>query len=355
MLTVKKQILGIDASRSSIEKPTGVERYSSEIIQAILKESKDFDIKLYTPREIVFLPHEKQIVIPFKRLWTLVRLSFEMLMKKPDILFVPSHVIPFFCPKRTFTTIHDIAFKKYPSAYRPMQRYYLDFAAKRAVTCAEKIIVPSQVVKNDLINIYKVPREKIRVIYHGKINLEPVHNKERYLKKFGLKKRDKFFLYVGRLEKKKNIDTLVEAFELVQKIYSNVKLVLAGSQSPGFKDLFKKNLVCAGYISEKELTSLLYYSSALILPSKEEGFGMPVLQAFESETPVICSYIPALKEVAGDAALFVNPDRAEEFAKAMIRILEEDDLAKNMVKAGRKRLGNFSWSKNAKILLELFQ
>lgn len=349
---MKKAILGIDASRSTSEKPTGVERYSNEIIGAILKMRPDFEIRLYTPKLIEQFPKRLQKVMPFPRMWTILRLSFEMLINKPDILFVPSHVIPFFAPENTITTIHDIAYKKYPEAYGKKQRAYLDWGAKRALKKVKKIIVPTEVVKRDLVTFYNADPEKIVVIHHGKISLKKVDDKlDIIYDKYGLQKKDKFFLFVGRLEKKKNIDLLLKAFEIVQKSYPTIKLVLAGSPSKDWKEIFQRNVIVADYVCEAKLSSLLSYACALILPSKDEGFGMPVLQAWEAGTPVVCSDIPVLREIADDGALFFNPESAEDLARSMEEVLNKKNVRDELIMNGKERLKRFSWRKNATTVL----
>lgn len=349
---MKKVILGIDASRSTSEKPTGVERYSNEIIAAILKMKPGFELRLYTPKAIAKFPRKIQKIMPFPRLWTLFRLSFEMFTNKPDILFVPSHVIPFFSPKNTLTTVHDIAFKKYPEAYGKFQRLYLNWGTKRAIKKAKKIIVPSKGVKLDLLNFYNVDPEKVLVIHHGKLSLKKVGDKlDIIYQKYGIQKKDSFFLFVGRLEKKKNIDLLLSAFDLVQKSYPNLKLVLAGSPANGWKAIFKRNVIVADYVSEEKLSSLMSHASALILPSKDEGFGMPVLQAWEANTPVICSDIAVLREIADDAALFFNADSEEDLARSMEEILNKKNIRDELVANGKERLKKFSWRKNASTVL----
>ncbi len=349
---MKKIILGIDASRSAVEKPTGVERYSNEIIAAILNMKSGFEVKLYTPKAIKNFPLKIQKVMPFPRLWTLIRLSYEMLINKPDILFVPSHVIPFFSPKNTLTTVHDVAFKKYPEAYGKFKGFYLNLGTMRAIKKAKNIIVPSNGVKLDLLNFYNIDPEKIIVIHHGKLSLKKVDTKKDLnFNKFGIQKKDRFFLFVGRLEKKKNIDLLLSAFDLAQKNYPSVKLVLAGSPDKKLKAIFQKNVIVTNYVNEETLSHLMSSAAALILPSKDEGFGMPVLQAWEANIPVICSDIPVLREVADDAALFFNPTNEEDLARCMEEILNKKNVCDELVSNGKKRLKKFSWKKNAATLL----
>lgn len=343
------KILGIDASRSFKEKPTGVERYSTEIIEAILKLDKKVDIRLYTPGINPLFPKKIQKVIAWRRLWTVLGLSAEMRANKPDALFVPSHVMPFFAPENSFTMIHDLSFKKFPEAYSKFQRFYLNFNVARAVKICKKIFVPSEVVKEDLIKFFGAKKEKIRVIHHGPLGLAKHSELEEVSKKFGLGKNENIFFYLGRIEKKKNLETLVEAFRIVVKKFPYSKLVLGGSKGYGWRDIWKNfdsKIIHPGFLSEKDVSALFAVSTAFVLPSLDEGFGMPVLQAFEAGCPVICSSIPALCEVAENSALYAK--NAKEFAEQMAQLIKNKELREEMILSGKERLKDFSWEAAAK-------
>ncbi len=356
----RKPVLGIDASRSTRAKPTGVEQYSNEIISALLDDVEDFEVRLYTPEWISRFPRAVQKRIRARRLWTLVRLSWEMLWHKPDILFIPAHVLPFFAPRKSFVTVHDIAYEKIPQSYGWMKRKYLRWSTRRALRHAYKIIVPTESVKKDLMEIYSADAERMVVIPHGVTALsEPSKAAtEKFYKKHDLSKKDPLFFFIGRLESKKNLVTLVEAWSLVQKMYSNGKLMLAGTYSEGSEEIFKRiaqedvkdSILTPGYISEEEASVLFHNASCFVFPSREEGFGLPVLQAFEAGCLVIASDIPPLREVAGDAALFADPGHAKDFAEQMMCILEDEKLCKQLRSAAKEQLKKFSWDKAATLL-----
>ncbi len=341
------KILGIDASRSIKEKPTGVERYSTEIIKAILKINTGFKIRLYTPGLNPAFPKNIQRVISLRRFWTLFGLSSEMRKNKPDALFVPSHVMPFFAPENSFTMIHDLSFKKFPKAYSGFQRFYLNYGAARAVKICKKIFVPTNAVKDDLVNFFKAKPENVTVIHHGPLSME--RGGEAVYEKFGLSKNEHIFFYLGRIEKKKNLETLLDAFAIVLKKFPRSKLVLAGSSGFGWRDILRNagaNVVHPGFLAEKDVSALFALATAFVLPSLDEGFGMPILQAFEAGCPVVCSSIPALAEVAEDAALYA--ENAKEFAEQMEKLIKNKELRDELVFSGRDRLKSFSWEKAAK-------
>ncbi|MBU0981123.1 glycosyltransferase family 4 protein [Patescibacteria group bacterium] len=360
-----RKILGIDASRSAREHPTGVERYSTEIIKALIDENEDFEIRLYTPRRIEGFPEKLQRVLWLPRLWTVVRLSLEMLLHRPDVLFIPSHVLPFFAPRNSFVTIHDVAFEKYPMAYGAFQSFYLAWSTRRALRRAKKVFVPTSAVKEDLIRYYKCKEGKIVVVHHGCLPIKKINEIQvkAVMNHYQLEKDDPLFLFIGRLETKKNLLVLLDAWEIVQKMYSKGRLFLGGMYGHGWGDLFRRmedhdlqgTILSPGYISEEDAAGLFRSASALVLPSREEGFGMPILQAFDSECAVICSSIPTLHEVAGDAALYSEPGDSEGFAKQMIKILNDPKLKNELVKKGTLRLKEFSWKKAADKMMANFQ
>lgn len=337
-----RPLLGIDASRSSREHPTGVERYSTEIIQALLPLLKDFEVRLYTPRPLSIFPRKLQRVLRARRLWSLLRLSWEMLKNKPDILFVPAHVLPFFAPRRSFVTLHDVAFRKIPSAYGWRARWYLNWSTRRAVKKCEKVFVPSEAVRADLERFYHA--KNVLVIPHGPLALKPVKAQ---------RSTSPQFFFIGRLEPKKNISTLLDAW----RIYSqdNVgRLILAGNAVPGYRLPDVENVERLGYVTEEEASRLFYSSTAMVFPSLEEGFGFPLLQAFQARCPVICSDLPVLREVGGEAALYVDPLDSAGFAQALKQVASDAALRERLVREGQARLTKSSWKQAARAVVEAF-
>ncbi|QQR54863.1 glycosyltransferase family 4 protein [Candidatus Peregrinibacteria bacterium] len=346
-----KLLLGIDASRSIHPKPTGVERYSTEIIRALLQEWKG-EVRLYTPKTIAEFPEKKQKLLWAPRFWSVLRLSLEMLLHKPDLLFVPAHVLPFFAPVRSFVMIHDIAFEKIPKAYGSNARRYLRWSTRRAVRKAQTVLVPSEAVKADLMHFYKIDEARVTVIPHGPLSLDlPL--------KAGPRAKEPLFFYLGRLEAKKNLGVLLDAFAIVQKKYSMARLVLAGRSGFGWKEWEvkaqkQKGVDLPGFLDEKKVADLYARATAFVFPTLEEGFGFPLLQAFQAGCPVLCSDLAVLREVGGDAVLYADPKDTRAFAKAMLQLIDEPEHMAILSLKGKKRLEQFSWEKAAKSLVLLF-
>ena len=351
-------MLYIDASRyNNTEKRTGVENYSYFLINEIIKQNKE-EITLIAPHKID-LP-VPQITIPFPRLWTQLRLSWEILKNKTiDNLFIPSHLMPVIHPKNTTITIHDVAWKHVPKAYSWKSKIYLEWGTRFAVKHAKNIITPSQTTKDDLIKFYKADEKKIHVIPLG------FESNDRFpmtdSQSIGHWSLDTghYFLFIGRIETKKNVKTLIQAFEECQKKNPTIKLVLAGKPGAGgekiLKNLNNENIIVTGYISEEEKNALLKNALAFVFPSLYEGFGIPLLEAMDANIPIIASNIPTSRGIAGENALFFDPLDTDTLMNHMITLIEKTEIREELIKNHQKRLADFTWKKAAKRTLEILQ
>lgn len=352
-------IIGIDASRYNQVSGTGVEAYSVKIINGIIdyfKHHPDHTIRLYSPKKLMLYKTQKiqHRIIPMKRLWTKLRLSLEMLLHKPDVLFVPSHVLPHFCPKKAVITIHDVAFMHLKKEYARKEFWYLKKSAKYAVKKASSIIVPSEATKKDLKHFFKCPEEKIHVIPHG-CDFKPKHFDADYeaaiFEDLHLRRKDNFLLFIGRLESKKNITRLIEGFKKFQEDFKNYKLVLAGRRGTGFKQILKNaikikafdSIIMPGYISENEKHVLLKYCNGFVFPSLYEGFGFPVLEAFAYQKPVLAAKTSSIPEVAGDAALLIDPNDTDEIAAGMKKLVTDAKFKESLPEKMESQLKKFNW------------
>jgi len=351
--------IAIDASRYGRQQSTGVEKYSFEIINRIYKLATDLghDVRLYVRDILPDFPQEHQIVIKRRRLWTIAGLSLKMLFGRPDVLFVPSHVLPLIRPKRSAIMIHDIAFKRYPKVYTLRQRLYLNWSTKYAVRHATTILVPSEFTSNELQEVYKCPKSKIHVVHHGVSKLPPSDDK--YLHKFGLTKDDKYVIFIGRIEYKKNLSRLVRAFSSLP--HRDWKLVLVGKGGYGAQDVFdaastsdaRDRIIFTDYVNEEEKSCLLNNASLFAFPSLYEGFGLPVLEAFLTKTPVLVSDIPVLREVGMQACYGVQPLDESDIAQGLDQMIRDLSMRERMVKMGTERLLDFDWDKAAKQTFEI--
>lgn len=348
----------IDASRYQITKEkTGVEKYTVEMIHELRKLAPK-KITLITPKPIdCDLP---QIVIPFPRLWTLIRLSWEVFRnKRIDNLFIPSHVLPLILPKFSAITIHDVAFRHQPASYSWASRWYLNWAAKRAVKKADIIFTPSETTKNDLIHFFGAKADKVIVAYLGIEKMPTELKKEReILKKNGIETK-KYFFYIGRIETKKNSDTLIKAFTDFCRKNPYGKLVLAGKTGHGGKAIiesipenFRERIVTTGFIDENEKWVLMKNAGAFVFPSRYEGFGLPLLEAMSAKIPIIASAIPSTKEIAEESAHYFSPDKANKLTSLMDEQFNEPAKSNAKIKEYDGILKKYSWSNCAETIFK---
>ncbi|MEA2097796.1 MAG: glycosyltransferase family 1 protein [Patescibacteria group bacterium] len=352
--------IGIDASRAFIEKRTGTEEYSYQFIKNLAKiDISSHQIFLYIKNnsKIDFDLPKNFIVqkICYNKLWTQIGLSKEIKKNPIDILFVPSHTIPIIHPKKTVATIHGLEFKYCPKCYYTRERLFLELNTLLSVKWSSKIISPSESTKKDLIKYYDINPEKIKVVYHGVSSIKyPVLSiKHRNKESFNI-------LFIGRLEKRKNLVNLVKAFEIFKKRYkiqdTRYKLILVGKEGFGFNEIkkaiqrssYKNNIVLKSYISEKEKNKLYQNADVFVLPSFYEGFGLPVLEAMSHGIPVICSKTSSLSEIAENAALLVDPNNPKKIAEAINKIFSDNDLRKKMIESGFENVKKFNWEKCAR-------
>jgi glycosyltransferase involved in cell wall biosynthesis len=361
--------IGIDASSANKQQKTGIEWYAYHLIRELAKIDQKNTYKLYANKPLTsgllnlgknF--HEVRLKWPFKYLWLQGRLSLEMLFNPPDILLVPAQPLPMICPRKSLNTIHDLGFKKYPEAYAKKYVQYLDWSIKHALKKAQKIIAISDFTKQELIKIYQAKEEGIVMIplgYDEKFYY-PIKDLEllkTIKEKYDLKNH--FLLYLGRLEKKKNIITLIKAFELLLAQESHLKtdlqLVLVGKAGFGYQEIKEKinssfvkdQIKELGWIDEKEMPSLLGASKIFIFPSLYEGFGLPIVQAMACGVPVIASDIPALKEVGEDACLYFSANSPEDLKSKIQQVLENQSLREKLINHGFLQSQKYSWQRCA--------
>ncbi len=353
--------IAIDASRANKEQKTGVEWYAFHIIEQ-LKTLIDPSVRvvLYSDAQLVgelaILPsnwESKVLAWPPKKLWTQVRLSLQMLFDRPDVLFVPAHVAPCIHPKKTVVTIHDIAGVRFPEVYSRFERWYSVWTATRAINHISDIVVPTEYTKKEMIDGIGQGTAVMHVIGHGYDEAYSVPAKKTPQTK-------KYFFSISRIEYKKNTIGIVRAFEQFALKHADVDLVLAGKPGYGYEEVFaavasspvKSRMHLLGYIPLTQAISYMQHAEAFVYPSLYEGFGMPLLEAFAAKTPVITSKTTATAEVAGNAALLVDPTDQDQLVEAMENVQKKSD---DLVKKGLHRLHSFSWKTAAEAYAALLQ
>lgn len=363
--------IGIDASKLAKGFKSGTEYYTQEIIRAMLDlQNAGNKFVLYCKKSIEKsfgeIPRNTDIkVISFPpHLWTQLRLSWEVTLHPPNVLFIPAHTIPPIARCRIITTIHDLGFKHYPHLYPLIERIYHNYSMNQAVKRAYQIIAISEFTKKDILKFYpKVNPNKIYVAHHGFNNdrYRPLRHTDNL--KFR-PKYNRYILFIGRLEEKKNVLGMIKAYALLRKERRiQHKLVLAGNKKYGFEkveeyikllpETVKKDIIFPGYILDQDLPIILREADLFLFTTLFEGFGMPILEAFASGVPVITSNTTACPEIAGDAALTVNPLKPLDIASACSKILNKPDLRRHLIIKGLHRSKQFTWQVAANKTLKI--
>lgn len=379
--------IGIDVSRANKEQKTGVETYAYFLVEEMKKitenriilhiDNQDVKVILYSREPLIgqlgILPdgwESRVLRWPPKRLWTQLRLSFEMLVRPPDVLFVPAHTVPLIHPKKTVMTVHDIAAIKFPGIYNRFERWYTIWSARYAAKKLWRVIVPSRCTKFEMEKMFgNNSQSRTHVIPLGyDVRYQKIHDAKRIdavLKKYHIRKP--FLLSVGRLEEKKNTRRIIEAFEKIRlhNFHSAIssesgqardhQLVLAGMPGYGYESIAeaikrspcRSDIIELGWIPTEDIAAVMNAADALIFSSLYEGFGMPILEAFACGTPVITSYGTSTEEVGGSAATYVNPEDADDIAQGIARLLSDSELRQALVDKGLRRVRDFSWKKCA--------
>ncbi|MGC9349317.1 MAG: glycosyltransferase family 4 protein, partial [Anaerolineae bacterium] len=296
-------------------------------------------------------------VMPFPRLWTHVRLSREMAQAPPDLLFVPSHVLPLVRPRRTLVTIHDLGYRHFPKAHPVSQRLYLELSTRWNAQVATHVLADSEATREDIVQTCGTSPEKISVVYPGYgRELAPVRDPEALA---AIRTRyaipGPYILFIGRIQPRKNLGRLIDAFGHITADHPDITLVLAGPTGwmsepieARVRDLaLEARVRFPGYIAAEDKAGLISGAEIVAYPSLYEGFGFPVLEAQACGTPVLTSNTSSLPEVAGEGALLVDPRDADAIAEGLERLLADSALRWQLVARGYENLTRFSWAKAA--------
>ena len=364
-------LIGIDASRAAISRRTGTEAYAFHLIQSLINvaEDQNYRLRLYfnqAPPDGLFpnRAHVEQCVIPFARMWTHVRLANELRQRTPDVFFTPAHVIPFTYRGRSVATVHDLGYHYFPNAHTRGQLAYLKLSTRSNGRLGRRIIADSEATKADLIQFYDVDPLKIDVIYPGvDPQLSPVTNvAELAAVQLKYDISTPYLLFISTLQPRKNLIRLIEAYSGSGLPH---QLVLAGNQGwhsepildaiARLDPLVRKRVRLTGFVEDVDKAALISGAAALLYPSLYEGFGFPLLEGQKCGTPVLAANTSSLPEIAGGAALLVDPEDTPAMAAAMRQIATDDDLRRDLRDKGTVNVRRFSWETAALKVLQTLQ
>lgn len=297
--------------------------------------------------------------------WTLPN----YLRQNPVDVYHTQYILPFFVPKKVklVTHIHDISFNFYPQFIRWTDLLFLKTLIPWSIRKASKVIAVSGSAKEEIVKYYKVPEEKVEVIHNAIgenfLNNYSVEDPEKVRVKYALP--EKFLLYVGTLQPRKNIPFLIKGFARLKEKMPQHKLVLAGPKGAHNYDKeidkmieesnLQNEVVFPGYIDAEDLPGLYRSADIFVFPSLYEGFGIPILEALAMETPVAASDIPVFREVGGEAAEYFDPASLDGLEKIVYNISIDPELRERLKNSGKTRIKFFSWEKSARKMLEIYQ
>ena len=369
--------IGFDAKRFFLN-PTGLGNYSRDLVRGVLEEEMDNDYFLYTTGGEIdlktkFLKNHSnvKIVTPtgiykkMKSYWRSVRLEKQLLKDGVEVFHGLSHEIPRknkLSKIKYVVTIHDLIFLRFPENYNRIDREIYKKKVEYACTTADKIIAISEQTKRDLIEFLKVPSHKIEVIYQSCAasfhHISDYRYRHLVQKKYNLP--ENYILYVGTIEKRKNLATLVEA---IGKSNTKLPLVAIGKQTDYTKEVMDmidkyklgNQVALLQNVSFLDLPSIYQSANLFVYPSLFEGFGIPVLEALYSKTPVIAATGSCLEEAGGPNSIYVDPKNSDELAQQIDRVIENGELQLEMKEKGFEYAQNFNSQKQAKAVLEVYE
>jgi glycosyltransferase involved in cell wall biosynthesis len=297
---------------------------------------------------------------PWRRIaWEQSRLA--AVSRSLDLLHGLAFATPLACACPSVVTVHDLSFLRFPNAFRRFNRSYLSFITRISTRKATRVIAVSESTRQDIITFFGVPGERVAVVPNGVAEefhpADPAEVAE-FRGNKGLPEH--FILFLGTLEPRKNIIRLLEAYALwLRKLPAGVNgaptLVIAGAKGWFYETIFTRvndlgltdRVIFPGFVPTEELPWWYRAAELFIYPSLFEGFGLPVLEAMACGTPTITSNASSLPEVAGDAALLIDPADTEGLAGAMAYVLAEPEMAAKMRAAGLRQAARFSWASTA--------
>lgn len=323
---------------------TGTEVYTREVVTRLEAAAPELRWRFFASRPRAGLGVDV-MVIPFRRLWTQVRLPLALAVERPDLLFVPAHAIPFAWPGQALTVVHDLAFERHPDAYSATERAYLQLTTRWAVMRCRLLIAVSESTKADLVSAYGVRPERVRVVPLGVTPPVAAAAPASRLAELGL--NGSFVLQVGRIERRKNQAAALAAVERLD----GVTLAVAGPEKDPVLAASLRASPRArvlGRVDQPTLELLYKRASAVVVPSLYEGFGLPVLEAMARGKVVVAAKASSLPEVGGDAALYFH-DAAdpEQLANVLEIALGDSKLRTSLARAARARARKFTWERTA--------
>lgn len=361
-------IIGVDGNEANVLRKVGVSVYTLNLLSYFKKHAnKNTQFRIFLkhnptdalPDETSYFRYE---VISGKLFWSQLFLPLRLYMKKDiDVFFSPAHYAPRFCPVPTVVTVHDLSYIYFPGDFIEKDLYQLRNWTHYSIHNAKKIIAVSKTTKNDIMKSYQIPDDKIKVVYNGYEKELPIKNLE---SKIIAHTKYPYILYVGTLQPRKNITTLIQAFAKFKELNpAEFKLIIAGKKGWLFDSIFdlvselglNNDVYFTDYVTDQQLAFLYKNAFCFVLPSLYEGFGIPILEAMSFGCPVISSFASSLPEIGRDACLYFDPQNPVDLFEKLVMLKKNIKLRNSLIQLGKKRVKEFSWKKCGEETLNIIQ
>lgn len=352
----------------------GIGRFSDEILRRMVLAHPEvrfsfiFD-RPFDERYLYADNVEPHVVFPPARhpflfiAWFEYAVVWKLRRLKPDVFFSPDGYLSLRSKVPQVPVMHDLSFEHFPEDVKKLEAWHYKKYFPRFAKKAKRIVTVSEYTKSDIQALYKVPSEKIDVVYNAcGPHFFPIPSEEQQAVRDQFSSGQPYFHSVGAIQPRKNLVNLIAAFDLFKaKSGAPHKLLIVGRKAWNFEEIihsyaesaYKDDIVFTGYVTDEELNRIYASSFGLCYVPYFEGFGIPLVEAMTCQVPIITANVTSMPEVAGDAALLVDPRQPEEISEAMLRFLNEPELRTQLVEAGKKRIENFSWDRSAERLWEI--
>ena len=355
-------LVGVDASRVTRAQRTGTENYSLHVLRELLAADHDNAYRLYLSTDLPagLLPLTSRTttrLIRMPRLWTQVGLSREIWRQPPDVLFVPSHVLPLRNAPRSVVVVYDVGHRYFPRAHALSERLYLEWSIRRHVRIASRLLTISEASRRDLVRLYGADPARIEVAYPAvEERFQPASPDEvdRVRQRYGLANR--YVLHLGTIKPRKNLPRLIHAFARA-KLPADVQLALGGMTTYGGGPV-EQAIAAAklgervrrlAYVPDADLPGLYSGAACVAIVSLFEGFGMPALEALACGAPLLASNRGSLPEIAADAGVIVDALSVDSIAAGLRRVVGDASLRDVLRGRGPRRAASFTWSAAADV------
>lgn len=360
--------IGIDI-RSTLKQKTGIGYYTSNLINSLAKIDKENRYYLYSKVKF-FNPKKKLLPLPgknFRHLVNRLGINPNFILKGLNIFHTSSYDLPRPKNSKLVLVVHDVIHKAYPEGHSLETIKMIDKNLSRILNETDIVIVNSETTRKDFLKFYNFLEDRVKLIYPG-CNEDLFATQEfsfnlyqKIEEKYNIK--TPFILFVGTLEPRKNIEGLIKAYKILKDRFNlEYKLVIVGMRGWLYENIFnlveelslKDDITFTGYVLREDLSYFYKFAEIFVYPSFYEGAGLPLLEAFSFGLPVVTSNTSSMAEIAGQAAILVNPYRSEEIAWAILDIIKNTRLREDLRQRGLKRAREFSWETTAKKTLEVF-